>query len=305
MSQSNSNPISRKLKGLKLNSYAKLNLYLAVLNKRRDNYHNIKTIFERIDLCDRIVLKPRCSNRIKITSNSSLIPRDETNLVYRSVQLLKDAFKIKTGMDIRIIKRIPVGAGLGGGSSNAAAVLVALNKIWGLQLTRKRLVSFARKIGADVPFFIFDTPFAQGENKGDSIRPLEELKRVRLRHIVVVPRFKVSTPLIYKKWDKIPQKARLTIPKSGVKMLTSALRRMDMPLIGKRMFNSLETVTLKVYPEVRNLKERLMRLGMKSILMSGSGPAVFGILSSGKEAASLGRQLGRSKLWQVFVTRTI
>jgi 4-diphosphocytidyl-2-C-methyl-D-erythritol kinase len=307
-----------------LNSYAKLNLYLEVLKKRKDNYHNIKTVFERIDLCDKIVLKARLDKKIKIESRAKDIPKDNSNLAYRSAQLLQDSLKVERGVDIEIIKRIHVGSGLGGGSSNAAVVLMGLNKLWRLGLSRNRLVSLAQKIGSDVPFFIYNIPFAQGEARGDRIRILKSLKKLRLWHILVVPRIKVSTPVIYNNWDKmsVSKKAKwtlrhglkknlseveeLTRPKYDVKILHLALRKRDFNLISGVLFNSLQQITARLYPELIRIKRKLEQLGLKSILMSGSGPATFGIFYSRKEAVFLCRQLKQeNKSWQVFVTRTI
>lgn len=286
-----------------LNSYAKLNLYLAVLNKRRDHYHNLATIFERISLADRITLKSRPDPKIKIITDSSCIPRDGVNLAWRAAALLQDIFNLKCGVEIKIQKRIPVGSGMGGGSSNAACVLIGLNKLWKLRLSQKILTSLAGKIGSDVPFFIHNCAFAQGSLRGDRIRPLRQLAGLKLWHIVVMPKIKVSTPLIYKKWDEY---SKLTKPTCGVKILTSALRKRDLSLLGGLLFNSLEQVTLKLYPEVERIKKTLLREGLQSILMSGSGPAVFGILPSRKEAVSLSRQLRiKHRSWQFFVAHTI
>jgi 4-diphosphocytidyl-2-C-methyl-D-erythritol kinase len=313
------------MKKLILNSYAKLNLYLLVLNKRGDNYHNIKTVFERIDLSDKIILIPRQDNKIKIISSARNIPKDSSNLAYRSAKLLQNRFNINRGADIKIIKHIPVGGGLGGGSSNAASVLVALNKLWGLNLDRDKLAGLAKKIGCDVPFFIYNAPFALGVARGDRIRILDTLSKVRLWHILAVPKTEVSTELIYNKWDiamksfketlsnlfgressGILKKAGLTRPSYDVKMLTSALRKKDLFLISKALFNSLQEVTAKLYPEVARIKEKLGILGVKAILMSGSGPAIFGIVHSRKEAVSLCRQLREeNKSWRVFTTSTI
>ncbi len=317
-----------------LNSYAKLNLYLEVLNKRKDNYHSIKTVFERIGLADKIILKSRRDKKIKIICNLPHVPEDKTNLCYESAKLLQDGLKVNQGVDIRIIKRIPVSAGLGGGSSNAAAVLLGLNKIWGLGLSRAKLVAFGKKIGSDVPFFLYGCPFAEGSSRGDRIRPIPALNKVRLWHILIVPGIKVSTPLIYRKWDigtkrrcgieragltphlfrysKTPKYlnkikgAGLTKPKYDAKILTSAIRKKDLCLIGEALFNSLEQVSAKLYPQITQIKESLRQMAIKSILMSGSGPAVFGVVSSRKEAVAAGRQLRRkNRLWQVFVTKTI
>lgn len=312
------------VKTLILNSYAKINLYLEVLNKRKDNYHNIKTIFERIDLADKIILRARRDKKINITCNESGVPQGRSNLAWRSARLLQDSFNIDNGVDIRIIKRIPVGSGLGGGSSNAAAVLVGLNKLWKLNVTQNKLAGLAEKLGCDVPFFIYNSPFAQGEARGDKIKPLKALYFVRLWHILVVPKIGVSTASIYKKWDKYFKAFKLTptpigrkkdynkklvwgltMPKYNVNILILALRKNDLLLLGDALFNSLEQVSSRLYPQINAIKEKLMQLGAKSILMSGSGPAVMAIVSSRKEALSLSRQLkSNSFLGEVFVTRT-
>jgi len=317
-----------------LNSYAKLNLYLEVLKKRKDNYHNIKTVFERIGLKDTIILKSRPDKKISITCNLPDVPSGHSNLAYRAARLLQDNFHVHRGVNIKLIKRIPIGAGLGGGSSNAASVLMGLNKLWKLNIGRDKVVRLAAKIGADVPFFIYNSPFAQGEARGDKIKPLKALSDVRLWHILVVPKIKVSTPFIYKKWDSfkalrlVPlNKNRhlrgltpidkcgisknnyltgLTRPKCNVKILIHALKENQFSLISRALFNSLEQITANLYPQINSSKEKLSSLGVKSVLMSGSGPAVFGVVYSRKEAVLLYRQLGReNRLWQVFVVRTV
>lgn len=307
---------------LLLNSYAKLNLYLQVLNNRKDTYHNIKTLFERIDLSDKIILKDRQDKIIKLTCNSTDVPCNHTNLAYRSARLLQDKFNLKKGVDIKILKRIPIGAGLGGGSSNAAVVLMGLNKLWELNLTKAKLLSLARTIGSDVPFFIYNCPFAWGLGRGDIIRPFRSFDNLRLCHILIVPRIKVVTAHIYKAWDahstltpleipnlckrKIKFLTALTRQKYDAKMLNLALRKKDLNLLGETLFNDLEAITTRLYPEVIRIKNRLKSLGLKSILMSGSGPAVFGIVSSRKEAVTLKGQLKKeNNFWQVFVTETV
>jgi 4-diphosphocytidyl-2-C-methyl-D-erythritol kinase len=297
---------------LRVNSYAKVNLYLEVLNIRKDGYHSIKTLFERIDLSDKIILKTRRDNKINITCNVAALPRGSSNLAWRSAKLLQDTLNIDKGVDIRIMKRIPVGSGLGGGSSNAAYVLMGLNKLWKLNLNQDKLLKLATKLGCDVPFFIYDIPFALGEARGDRIKPLEALDNTRLWHVLVVPKIEVSTASIYKRWDKqcrmgVIKKGRawLTIPEYNVNIMTLALKKKDFFLTGDALFNSLEQVTARLYPGIKRVKEELKRLGVKSILMSGSGPAVFGVVPSRKEALTLCRQLkSRGSFGRIFVSRT-
>jgi len=290
-----------------LNSYAKLNLYLEVLNIGKDNYHNIKTVFERIGLSDKIILKSRPDKLIKIICKNPSVPGDNSNLCYRSAKLLQEEFNIESGLDIEIIKHIPVASGLAGGSSNAASVLLGLNKVWKLNLSQRKLLRFAKKIGADVAFFLYNSSFAIGEGRGDKIKVLKLQRIRRFWHILIVPKIKVSTASVYKKWDDLDKKMMwgLTKPRYDVKILISALRKNDFPLLGKLLFNSLESSTIKLYPEVARIKESLSKLSLQSILMSGSGPAVFGIVSSRKEAVSLSKKIKKqNKTWQVFVTST-
>jgi len=290
-----------------LHSYAKLNLYLEVLNKRADGYHNIKTLFERIDLADKITLNPTGSGETTITSNSRLIPKDKKNFAYQAAELLRKEYRISEGLRIHIEKNIPVGAGLAGGSSNAAAVLMGLNKLWNLRLSRSKLAGIAARIGSDVPFFVYDVPFAQACGRGEKISIVNSLKSRRLWHILVVPDFSVSTPLIYRHWDllKDNKKARLTRPKLGVKILISRLRKKLVLSSNSGLYNGLEIVTANKYPELISIKNKLRGKGIKKrILMSGSGPACFSIVSSRKEAVVRVRQLKDVKSWKVFVTKT-
>lgn len=289
---------------MKLKSYAKLNLYLQVRNKREDGFHNLRTIFERIDLHDDIIIKSRPDNKIKITSSAQNIPLDSKNLVFQSAKLLQDALHVDKGAEIRIVKRIPVGAGLGGGSSNAATALWGLNKLWNLRLSREKIIRLGSRIGSDVAFFLYNTAFGEGTCRGEKIKEVSKLEGVKLWHILVVPKISVSTPFIYKKWDRT-RNLRLTRPKYDVKMLLLGLQKGDISLTAKALYNNLEEVTVKFYPEVKLIKNRLKLLGLTAIKMSGSGPAVFSLVSSRKEAVFLSSKVAASnKSWQVFVSRT-
>jgi 4-diphosphocytidyl-2-C-methyl-D-erythritol kinase len=302
---------------LNLKSFAKINLYLKVINQRRDSYHPLETIFERISLADRIILKPRKDNLIKVSSDNEAVPEDKANLCFKAAKLLRDEFRPLNGLDIKITKRIPLGAGLGGGSSNAAAVLLGLNKLWGLKLSKVKLAKFAVRVGTDVAFFVYDLPFAIGLGRGERIKPLNILKRIKLWHLLVVPKIHVSTPLIYKKYDHF---SGLTKPLGNVKLLTSVLAKKSHCSEGRGLvsdsqshtlkpgllFNSLEQVTIRLYPEVKRIKDTLLQLGLDCVLMSGSGPAVFAIVSSLKNALKLAKILRkRERTWQVFVVKTV
>ena len=285
-----------------LKSYSKVNLFLRILNRRRDNFHNIETIFERIDLCDGIVLMPRKDDLIRIICKDPSVPADKTNLCYRSADLLRKSCRVNKGVDITIRKNIPVGAGLGGGSGNAATVLLGLNKLWRLGLSRKKLAQLGARIGSDIAFFVYEAPFALGRGRGEKIKPISSLSNTRFWHILAVPKIHVSTPLIYRKYD---QYSGLTASESSVKILLPALVKKDLPLVSEGIFNSLEAITIRLYPEVRRVKKTLADSGLKSILMSGSGPAVFAIASSKKEAVLLRNRLAKKyRSWRIFAVRT-
>ena len=291
-------------------SFAKLNLYLQVLNKRNDNFHNLSTLFVRIDLKDTIIFRKRLDSLIKIKSDSPDVPRDATNLCYRAAALLKQELKLSSGIEIELKKCIPVGAGLGGGSSNAASILLGLNKFWNLNLPKTRLVNLGAKLGSDVPFFIHQAKFALGSQRGDKIKPLISLDKLKLWFILVYPKLKVSTPLIYQKFDShLPVGrvfSRLTRQKHNVKLLVSQLLKRGQRVAPELLFNSLEAITSNLYPVVNQVKNALSNMGLDKVMMSGSGPAVFAICDSCRQAQSLRNKLYKQyKSWQVFVVSTV
>ena len=285
------------------NSYAKLNLYLKILNKRSDGYHNLRTLFERISLSDRITVTLRRDNLIKVSCNSKDVSCDTSNLAYRAAKLLQEKFRLKKGANIRIIKHIPVGAGLGGGSSNAATVLLALVKLWKLRISRKKLAKLAVCLGADVPFFIYEAPFAVSGGIGEKIKLITGLNNIKLWHLLIVPRLKVPTPHIYREWDK----ARLALTRQGndVKMLSLGLKKKDFTLVNRTLFNSLEAITARLYPVISGIKKELFGIGCKSVLMSGSGPAVYAVFPLRKEAVSRYKQFkAKRRGWRIFLCST-
>lgn len=275
------------MKSLTLKSYAKLNLCLEILDILPDNYHSIFSLFERINLFDEIRLSrlPR-TKAIKITSSGHSMPLDRRNLVYKSASLLKKTFKIKEGIEINIKKNIPVGAGLGGGSSNAATVLQGLNLFWNLKATQRQLLNIAFQIGCDVSFFLQDCPFAYALGKGEKLIPLD--LPLSLWQVIVMPRFSLSTALIYKEWDRRKQEG-LTLS----------------PFTGKILFNSLEKIVQDLYPEIRAIRKSFYKLGISLVSMSGSGPTMFGIVSSRKEGYDIARKLKQFNQGNVSVVRSI
>lgn len=288
---------------LVIKSFAKLNLYLQVLNKRKDNFHNLSTLFARIDLADRLIFRKRLDGLIKIKCSCPDVPLDAANLCYRAVALLKQELKLTLGVQIELKKRIPVGAGLGGGSSNAASVLLGLNKFWDLNLSKTRLIKLGAKLGSDVPFFIHQEKFALGSQRGDKVRPLVSLRKLKLWFILVYPNFKVSTPLIYQKLDNF---SGLTRSGCDVKILTSQLLKKGKAVDASCLFNGLEVITSRLYPVVNQVKNALFSMGLDKVMMSGSGSAVFAICDSSRQAQSLENKLRKQyKSWQFFVVSCV
>lgn len=293
-----------------IKSFAKVNLYLQILNKRQDNFHNLSTLFCRIDLADSIIFKNRSDDLIKIKCKNKDVPIDATNLCWKAAQLLRVEEKINFGVDIEIKKNIPVGAGLGGGSSNAATVLLGLNKYWKLNLPLKKLTTLGAKLGSDVPFFIYNTKFAIGSQRGDKIKPLASLNRRKLWFVLVYPNIKISTPLVYQEFDDClltgSQFSGLTRQRCNVKILTSELLEKGGRFDRKCLRNDLEIATISLYPVINQVKKAFSNIGLEKIMMSGSGAAVFALCNNRKQAQGLSKKLKKIyKSWQVFVGSSI
>jgi 4-diphosphocytidyl-2-C-methyl-D-erythritol kinase len=284
------------MKPLVLLSPAKLNLYLKVVCKRPDGFHELKTIFERIDLADEIRLSREPGGKIKITCNHPQVPRGPKNLVYKVAQLLRQDFGVKEGVRIDILKRIPVAAGLAGGSSNAATVLSGLNKLWSLGLDKNSLVDYARKVGSDVAFFLHDCSWALGTGRGDVIKRLEIPHK--LWHVLVVPKVRMLTPKVYGAMN-----LKLTKLGDDVNILTRCLGKNDVSRVGSLLFNDLEQPIAHLKPNLLKIKEKLSSFDVAGVAFSGSGPSVFAVVESKKKAQEIYSVLKR-RYAQVFVVET-
>lgn len=250
-------------------SPAKLNLYLKVLGKRDDGYHDLISLVVPISLYDEMLIELSESVQLEVrlyVEGDKTVPSDESNLVHKAVIAYMNAISHKAQIKIQLIKRIPSAAGMGGGSSNAATALLALNKIFGAPLTWKDLYPLARRLGADVPAFLLRTPCLLS-GIGDIISIVEGVPS--LWFLVVVPNVLVST-----QWAYAHLKLELTTP--SIPYINKQVWT-DLEGICGYLINDLEEVTLKAYPEVNAVKEMLKDTGAKGVLMSGSGPSVFGI----------------------------
>lgn len=287
---------------MRLLSPAKVNLYLRILSKRKDGYHNIETLFERIRLFDDITLLPAASG-IHLKTAGADIPDGPQNLVYRAALLLKESCGVKKGVRIRLRKRIPVSAGLGGGSSNAATTLLGLNRFWKLGLGRKRLLELGAQLGSDVPFFLLETSFAIGRGRGER---LEKLRGPKLWHCLVKPDFGISTQEAYAAWARRNSRHHpsLTPPRGDVKMLLHSWQKGGWGQVSQLLNNSLEVILNKRFTEIEKIKRALSDRGAVGSLLSGSGSSVFGVFQNSKKAHAAARSLKKNKRWRVFVAST-
>ncbi|WP_462410003.1 4-(cytidine 5'-diphospho)-2-C-methyl-D-erythritol kinase [Neobacillus sp. Marseille-QA0830] len=248
---------------------AKINLALDVLHKRTDGYHEVEMIMTTIDLADRLELTLLEQDQIHIISQNRYVPDDQRNLAYQAAQTLKERFGIKKGVAISIEKTIPVAAGLAGGSSDAAAALRGLNKLWNLGLSLDELAEIGSEIGSDVSFCVYGgTALAKG--RGEQITELPAPPTCWI--ILAKPFIGVSTADVYRRLDV----HSINHPNIGAMM--EALHHHDYDMVCRNMENVLEQVTLNLHPEVAQIKDQMKRFGADAVLMSGSGPTVFGLV---------------------------
>jgi 4-diphosphocytidyl-2-C-methyl-D-erythritol kinase len=248
---------------------AKINLTLDVLGKRPDGYHEVEMIMTTIDLADRLELNAVKEDRISILSHNRFVPGDQRNLAYQAAKLLKERYGIRQGVEISINKVIPVAAGLAGGSSDAAATLKGLNELWQIGLSTEELADLGSKIGSDVAFCVYGgTALARG--RGEKITKLPPPPSCWI--ILAKPSIGVSTSEIYGNLDIN------SIKHPDTKGMIKAIQEQDYKGVCRKLGNALESVTLKMYPEVQHIKSQMERFGADSVLMSGSGPTVFGLV---------------------------
>jgi 4-diphosphocytidyl-2-C-methyl-D-erythritol kinase len=280
---------------MRIRAPAKVNLSLRVVGRRRDGYHLIDTIMVPVSLYDEIAIaRAKPGAKISVVCDDPKIPSGEKNLAYKAAALLLGRNTAKHPVAIRIKKRIPAGAGLGGGSSDAAAVLVGLNRLLRLKKNRRQLLRLAAKIGADVPFFVLGRP-ARARGIGERLKPIKTGRRLWL--VIVYPGFPVSTSWAY---HSLSFKLTKNIEKTSLNRHVRPLRGSAIELV-----NDLEKPVLRRYPKVARLKRKLAEAGAAGTLMSGSGSSVFGIFSSGDKARKAFLRLQRVDGLQTFLVRSL
>jgi 4-diphosphocytidyl-2-C-methyl-D-erythritol kinase len=278
---------------MKILSPAKVNLFLKITGKRIDGYHDLMTLMCCIGLYDTVSLIVGNTN-IAVSCNHPLVPEDESNLAYVAAQLFLKTLDKNEGVNISIQKQIPVAAGLGGGSSNAAAVLLGLNRYFGNPFSKQDLMSMGLSIGADVPFFIFQSP-AIATGIGEKLKAYPGLEKMWI--LLVSPGFSVSTAEVYKKLN-----LGLTKCKKKPKRFLLNNQHFDPR---SHLYNDLESVTASKYPVINTVKKALLSHGALGALMSGSGPAVFGLFSDIDRASQANHALYRAYGWEIYLADMI
>ncbi len=272
---------------IRVKSYAKINWTLDVLFRREDGFHELRTIYQTVSLYDQLRIS-ETGARIEIVCDDPRVPTDETNLAYKAAEMLREITGKKTGVRIEIDKRIPVSGGLGGGSSNAAITLLGLARLWQIEPGDRELIQIAASLGSDVPFFLTGGT-ALGIGRGEEVYPLEEVCWEYL--LLANPGSEVSTGAAYGKLSRL---TRAEAPRIIPFTLLAAKGICGLPLVAS---NDLEMVILDANPEIAEVKRRLLRLGAKHALMSGSGATVYGVFDNLEASERALSEMRASGVW--------
>lgn len=280
---------------LELKALAKINLGLDVLGRRENGYHDVRMVMQTIYLYDDVILEKTKEPGIHLETNLPYLPVDENNIAYKAARILMDEFDIQTGMNIRLRKFIPVSAGMAGGSTNAAAVLFGMNRMFDLQLSEQQLKDRGVKLGADVPYCIMrGTVLAEGI--GEILTPLSPMPKCYV--LIAKPGISVSTKTVYEKFDALTE-----VPHPDIDGLIQGLDGGDLRRVAASMGNVLEGVTIGEYPVIEEIKNVMKQEGALNAMMSGSGPTVFGIFADRRTAKKACYVIREKKLArQIYLT---
>ncbi len=280
---------------ISLKALAKINLGLDVVRRREDGYHEVRMVMQTIHLYDRLEMEKTATQGIELSTNLSYLPVNENNLVYRAGKLLMDEFGITEGIKVYLNKRIPVAAGMAGGSTDAAAMLYGMNELFELGLSREQLMERGVRIGADVPYCLMrGTALAEGI--GEILTPLAPM--VKCPVLIAKPAISVSTSFVY---QNLKLDADTKHP--DIDRLIRDIRKQDLGAIAGDMGNVLESVTIPNYPVIAQIKEQMMDSGAINAMMSGSGPTVFGLFEEEETAQAAYQKMKESGLAkQVYLT---
>ncbi|MGQ0571919.1 MAG: 4-(cytidine 5'-diphospho)-2-C-methyl-D-erythritol kinase [Armatimonadota bacterium] len=283
------------MKELRLNAYAKVNLGLSVLQRREDGYHEVETVLHTVALHDEITLR-EAGEGVKVVADTDTVPTGPDSLVYRAAALLREEHGVQRPVEIEVRKRIPVAAGLGGGSADAAVTLMGLAQMWKLRLDGRGLHTLAGRLGSDVPFFLSGGA-ALARGRGERVQPLPPLPATWV--VLARPRIAVLTEWAYKQIRPAEISRRPDIP-----LLIDAVTQRDVTAVGRLVGNIFETIIAAHHPIVADVKSRILRGEAYGAAMTGTGPTVFGLMANEAAARRVAETLGAMDDLDVFVTRT-
>ena len=280
---------------ISLKALAKINLGLDVVRRREDGYHEVRMVMQTIHLFDRLNIEKTKDAGISIKTNLSFLPVNENNLIYKAGKLLMDEFNITEGVSVELDKRIPVAAGMAGGSTDAAAMLYGMNKIFDLGLSMQELKDRGVKIGADVPYCLMrGTALAEGI--GEKLKSLPPM--IKCPVLIAKPQISVSTKFVY---ENLKLDENTVHP--DIDALIQDIKAKDLHEVCNHMGNVLETVTIPNYPIIDEIKKKMMCNGAIGAMMSGSGPTVFGLFEDEETAKKAYKEMKKSELAkQVYLT---
>jgi len=277
---------------IKIAAPAKINLFLEILGKRQDGYHEIETVMQEVSLFDYIYLEYR-DEGVEFTCSRPGLATGEDNLVLKAVRLIQKESNTKKGVKIHLDKRIPVGAGLGGGSSDAVATLAGLNKLWQIGFNEKQLVTLAGKLGSDTPFFVYGkTAICRGRGEIITPYPID----LRYYFIIIYPRFEVGTATVYKNF-----KISLTKNLKDVSFFLKALSSGSPEKLGSSLHNHLEEVVFRLYPELGRTRDILKSFDFCNVLLSGSGSSLYGLCKGENSIKEIEQKIRSLNVGDVFV----
>lgn len=280
---------------IRLKAYAKINLGLDVVKKREDGYHEVRMIMQTIGLYDKVTLSRMNNTAISLKTNLHYLPTDENNLVYKAISLIKKEYNISQGVLVHLEKKIPVAAGMAGGSSDAAAALYGMNRLFQLKIPQKELMELGLRLGADVPYCLLRGT-ALSEGIGEELTPLPPFPQCFV--LIVKPGINVSTKYVYENLN-----LNSSIIHPDIDGIIASIKKKDLYGACERFGNVLESVTAKNYPAIEEIKSAIKNTGCITTLMSGSGPTVFGLYDDRKKAERAFYQFKVSNLGkQVFLT---
>ncbi|WP_028274870.1 4-(cytidine 5'-diphospho)-2-C-methyl-D-erythritol kinase [Atopococcus tabaci] len=274
---------------------AKINLNLDVLGKRDDGYHEMRMVMTSIDLADHLTFKPLEEDRIVLHSNSGFMPLDERNIVYKTALLVKERFNVTKGVDITIDKQIPIAAGLGGGSSDAAATLRGLNRLWNLGQSLEDLALLGAEIGSDVPYCVHGRT-AHATGRGEKIELIEEIPQCWV--VLVKPRKGISSWMIFENLNVE------SLQRYNTEEMLEAIKNHDYEQVAKHAGNALEQVSVEKQPAIKQIKEKMLQFGADAALMSGTGPTIYGLCKHSSRAHRVYNGL-KGFCDEVYLVRTL